>query len=68
MTDTSPVALGAPATNQLATDTILVERDCDCDCNKKCQHNCLIGFPGFGAGACVLSCAPNCGCSENSKC
>ncbi|POS68689.1 hypothetical protein DHEL01_v212916 [Diaporthe helianthi] len=65
------LALAAPATkNQLATDdnTLLVERDCDCDCNKRCQHNCLNGFPGFGAGACVLSCAPTCGCSEYSKC
>ncbi|KAG8165778.1 hypothetical protein KVR01_004330 [Diaporthe batatas] len=62
------LALGAPAANQLATDTLLVERACDCDCNKKCQKNCLNGFPSFGAFACVLSCAPNCGCSENSKC
>lgn len=64
-------ALGAPATTPAAIDNLLLEeRDCDCRCNVKCQQNCQEGFAGNGmaVGACVLSCAPNCGCGEHSKC
>jgi hypothetical protein len=63
-------ALGAPAVAPAAEDTSLLEKRCDCACNVACQKNCQNGFAlsPFGVGVCVLGCAPNCGCSENSKC
>lgn len=64
-------ALGAPAIGSPATeDGSLLDKRCDCTCNVNCQRNCQNGFAlnPIGVGVCVLGCAPNCGCSENSKC
>lgn len=63
-------ALGAPAVTPTTENNLLLEKRCDCACNIKCQKNCQNGFnPNpIGAGVCVLGCAPNCGCSVNSKC
>lgn len=64
-------ALGAPAITAVTKeDTALLERACDCDCNKKCQKECRDNnyFNPINAGICVLDCAPKCGCSEHSKC
>lgn len=63
-------ALGAPAFTPATEDTGLLEKRCDCACNVACQKNCQNGFAlnPIGVGVCVLGCAPNCGCSENSKC
>lgn len=62
--------LGSPTTTPATEDTALLEKRCDCACNVACQKNCQNGFATnpFGVGVCVLGCAPNCGCSENSKC
>lgn len=63
-------ALGAPAMASPADDGSLLDKRCDCKCNVDCQRNCQNGFAlnPIGVGVCVLGCAPNCGCSENSKC
>lgn len=63
-------ALGTPAMNPATEDTLLLEKRCDCPCNVRCQKKCQNAFAlnPIGVGVCVLGCAPNCGCSENSKC
>ncbi|KAI7774190.1 hypothetical protein LA080_009209 [Diaporthe eres] len=63
-------ALGAPAITPDTEGALILEKRCDCKCNVACQKNCQNGFAlnPFGVGVCVLGCAPNCGCSENSKC
>lgn len=63
-------ALGAPAITPDTEGALTLDKRCDCKCNVACQKNCQNGFASnpAGVGACVLGCAPNCGCSEGSKC
>lgn len=62
--------LGALAMNPTTEDTLLLEKRCDCACNVACQNYCQNEFAQnpFSVDVCVLLCAPNCGCSENSEC